>query len=330
MANKEKNIEKKTMRDVFIEQVYYRMHEDDNIFFLCADFGSPKLDNLKKKFKDRFINVGIAEQNLINVSTGLALEGYTVYAYAIAPFLTMRAYEQIRVNLSLHAQLKDININLIGVGAGLSYDVSGPTHHCLEDISIMRTLPNIVIFSPSDWTLVQKFVDYSIKVKKPKYIRFDGKPLPQIYKDIDDTTLENGFNELKKGKDICIISTGYMTHTAINVANSLNDIDIGIIDIFLFRPLNIHLLFDTIKKYKSVITIEEAFINKGGLDSLISYILNGKNSNIKLKRMGFEDKYVFDIGGRDYLHRLNDLDENSIIKTIKTIKDEDNVKVITP
>jgi transketolase len=89
----------KTMRDVFIEEVYHKMHEDKMIFFLSADFGAPALDRVRTKFNDRFINVGIAEQNLINLSTGLALEGFTVYAYAISPFLTMRAYEQIRVNL---------------------------------------------------------------------------------------------------------------------------------------------------------------------------------------------------------------------------------------
>src|SRR3990167_7331166 len=99
------NSEKKTMRDVFIEQIYNRMSVNDSLFFISADFGSPKLDKLRENFKDRFINVGIAEQNLINVSTGLALEGFTVYAYAIATFLTMRAYEQIRVNLALLGQL---------------------------------------------------------------------------------------------------------------------------------------------------------------------------------------------------------------------------------
>jgi transketolase len=151
--------ESKIMREVLIEGIYQRMEQDQSLFFVTADFGSPKLDALREQFKDRFINVGIAEQNLINISTGLALEGFTVYAYAIAPFLTMRAYEQIRVNLSLHAQLKEINVNLIGVGAGLSYDVSGPTHHCLEDITIMRSLPNMTLFSPSDWKLAEKFVD---------------------------------------------------------------------------------------------------------------------------------------------------------------------------
>ena len=97
---------------------------------MTDDMGAPVLDKLKVDFKSRFINVGIAEQNLINVATGLALEGFAVYAYAIAPFF-MRAYEQIRVNLALSGQFKEINVNMIGVGSGVSYEVSGPTHHCL-------------------------------------------------------------------------------------------------------------------------------------------------------------------------------------------------------
>lgn len=314
-------LEKKTMRDVFIEQIYKRMQKDANIFFLCADFGAPKLDILREDFKERFINVGIAEQNLINIATGLALEGYTVYAYAIAPFLTMRAYEQIRVNLSLHAQLKEININLVGVGAGLSYDVSGPTHHCIEDISIMRTLPNMEVFSPSDWVLAQKFVDHSIDVKKPKYIRFDGKPLVQIYENIDDVELEKGFIEIRKGEDVCMVSTGYMTHKALNVAETLlkENIISGVIDIFLIKPFNEDLLFETLKGYRYVVTLEEGFINKGGMDSLISRIIENKKSRILLKRMGFEDLYTFEIGNRDYLHKLNNIDEDSIIKNIKEL-----------
>ena len=310
------------MRDVFIEEIYHRMYEDDDILFISADFGSPKLDSIRKDFKDRFINVGIAEQNLINISTGLALEGYTVYTYAIAPFLTMRAYEQIRINISLHSQLKDMNINIIGVGTGLSYDVTGPTHHCLEDISIMMTLPNITIFSPSDWILSQKFVDYSIKIKRPKYIRFDGKFLPQIYEK-EDIVLEKGFYEIKKGKDICLISTGYMTHKAIDIANTLvtDNINIGVVDIFLLKPLNEDLFFDAIKRYKWVVTLEEAFINKGGLDSLISSILdrNDIENSIRSKRLGFKDTYIFDIGDREYLHKLYGLDNDNIIKIIKKV-----------
>lgn len=315
------NKEKKTMRDVLIEQIYNRMSDDDTIFFLSADFGSPKLDRLRKDYSNRFINVGIAEQNLINVATGLALEGFTVYAYAIAPFLTMRAYEQIRNNLSLLSHTHEINVNLIGVGAGLSYDVSGPTHHCIEDISVIRTLPNITIFSPSDWVLAEKFVDYSIENKRPKYLRFDSKPLPDIYGDKKTMNLQKGFFELAEGNEICVVTTGYMTHTALSAVNILTEdgVNVGLIDIFLLKPLNSDLLFDKLNKYKYIITLEEAFINKGGLDSIISDILSNKESNIKLKKMGFSDAYVFDIGSREYLHKLNNLDEDSIMKRIKEL-----------
>lgn len=308
----------KTMRDVFIEEVYHKMHEDKMIFFLSADFGAPALDQVRTKFSDRFINVGIAEQNLINLSTGLALEGFTVYAYAISPFLTMRAYEQIRVNLSLFSQLKEINVNLIGVGGGLSYGLSGPTHHCLEDITIMRVLPGLSIFSPSDWVLTRRFVDFTINIKKPKYIRLDGQPLPRIYDDNAKFNLEDGFFELVNGENICIVSTGYMTHKALEVARLLSEkkINAGIIDIFLLKPINKNLLLNSLKKYKFFFTLEEAFINKGGLDSLISDILEDK-VDARLKRLGFKDQHTFNVGSRDYLHRINHLDKASIVRTIE-------------
>lgn len=315
------NKEMKAMRDVFIDRIYERMHDDRKIFFLSADFGSPSLDRLRKKFKDRFLNVGIAEQNLINIATGLALEGFSVYAYAIAPFLTMRAYEQIRVNLSLHAQLKQININLIGVGAGLSYDVSGPTHHCLEDISIMMTLPNIDIFSPSDWVLAEEFFDYSLNIKKPKYMRLDSKPMPAIYKDKAKIDWGKGFCELKSGVKVCLIATGFMVHQALRAAENLRaeNINIGVFDIFLLKPLNADSLLEALSKYEHVITLEEAFINKGGLDSLISAILGNKGQNKRLIRMGFNDRYVFEVGDRQYLHKRNNLDEGAIVSNIRKV-----------
>jgi len=313
------NAAMKTMRDVFIETLFHRMHKDKSIFFVCADFGSPKLDALRQKFSDRFVNVGIAEQNLINVSVGLALERYAVYAYAIAPFITMRCYEQIRTNISIYAQLRDVNINLIGVGAGLSYDVSGPTHHCLEDISIMRTLPNIEVFSPCDCGTVEKLVDYSIKVRRPKYMRLDSKPVPLIYDNLSQTALQNGFFEIIKGEAVALVSTGYMTHKALSVAHKLaqDNISVGVIDAFSLKTLNEHLFYETIEQYQSVITLEEAFINKGGLDALVSDILHRKHSDIRLITMGIGDAHVFNIGSREHLHKMNNLDEESIINNIR-------------
>jgi len=309
------NNQLKTMRDAFIETVYERMPENHSIFFLSADMGAPALDGLRQDFKDRFINVGIAEQNLINIATGLALEGYVVYAYGIAPFITMRCYEQIRQNLSISSQIRPLNVNLIGVGTGLSYDLSGPSHHCLEDISIMRLLPNFMVFSPSDWKLAKDFVDYSIKIKMPKYLRFDSRPLPLIYNKVNDLNLEKGFYELLKGKKVCLVSTGFMTHRALKVAKELQNV--GVLDVFLLKPVDENSLFEALKKYEHIITIEEAFINSGGLDSLISKILSDHQSSIKLKRLGINDKHVFEVGDRNYLHKLNNLDEESIIKLAK-------------
>ena len=115
------------MRDAFLRQILARMENDDRVFFVSADFGSPVLDHIRKNYPDRFINVGVAEQNLINVSAGLAIEGFKVFAYAIAPFITMRCFEQLRVDLALLSEVRTMNVDLIGVGAGYSYVVSGPT-----------------------------------------------------------------------------------------------------------------------------------------------------------------------------------------------------------
>jgi transketolase len=309
----------KTMRDAFIEGVYERMKKNKQIFFVSADFGAPALDKLRRDFKDRFINVGIAEQNLINVAAGLGLENYIVYAFAIAPFITMRAYEQIRQSLSIASQINPVNVNLIGVGTGLSYDLSGPSHHCLEDISLMTLLPNFAVVSPSDAKLAGEFVDYSIKTRKPKYLRFDAKALPLLYGNIRDLNLENGFYELKKGRKICLVSTGYMTHTALKAAEKINSI--GVIDVFLLKPLNEKLLLKALEKYNYVVTLEEGFINNGGLDSLVSRIIQDNNGAVKLAaRLGINDKYIFELGERDYLHKLNNCGEENVIKIIQNIK----------
>jgi transketolase len=308
----------KIMRDVVIESITELMKDNSSIFFVAADFGSPKLDRLREEFPDRFLNVGIAEQNLINVSTGLALEGYTVFAYAIAPFISMRCYEQIRVNLAILSQLKPLNVNLIGVGAGFSYDMAGPSHQALEDLSIMRTLPNIEVFSPADWVCAEAYIEYAVQNQSPAYIRLDGKPLPSIYPCKNVLDINQGFHELKKGESICLISTGYMTQKVYSMIQEkkIDDPSIGLIDLYLLKNLNQDRICESLQKYSQIITLEEGFINKGGLDSLIQAIIRNNQLTIPMTVLGIQDSYNFDIGGREFLHSMNQLSEKHIIKQL--------------
>lgn len=306
--------DKKAMRNVYIGKVLKSMASRPDIYFLAADFGAPMLDEIIKHYPGRFINVGIAEQNLINVSAGMAFEGMTVHAYAISSFLATRAFEQVKINLSLHSQVRDLNVNLVGVGAGLSYDISGPTHHCLEDLSVVNSLPGITLFSPSDWVLVEKFHDYALKHNNPKYLRLEGKPVPPIYGRGSGVRIEDCFCELKKGKDVCIVSTGFMTHVALDAVKLAGKKGLrpGLIDLFLLKPLNERRLAKALSRYKYVITVEEGFIGKGGMDSIVLNLLNAHCSGIRMKALGFRDKYIFEHGDRAYLHKLYGIDAAAI------------------
>jgi len=311
----------KTMRDAFIERLSSLMELDDTIMFLTADLGAPSLDVLRAKFPKKFLNVGIAEQNLVNLASGLALEGYKVFAYGIASFLVMRAYEQIRNNVSMLSQFHDLNINLMGLGAGLSYNIGGPTHQSLEDIVLMMTLPNIMTFSPSDSNIVRSLVDYCLDIPKPKYFRLDGHPLPNIYSTVDRNDISRGFKELVTGEDICLVSTGFMTHVALEVSKALGDsgIKAGVLDIYLLKPFNEDGVGKILKRYNIVITLEEAFINKGGLDCTLLRLIYRLNPRIRFLNLGYHDNYLFEIGTRDFLHKKMGLAVDDLISVIQQL-----------
>jgi len=216
-------------------------------------------------------------------------------------------------------QIKPLNINLVGVGAGLSYDVTGPTHHCLEDLSIINTLPNIDIISPSDSSLMDMIDDYWLSKESPKYLRLDGKTHPNIYSNAAEIDLSKGFYKITDGTDAVIISTGYMTHKALKAAERLyaDGYALTVIDTFILKPLNAEALWQVIYSHKLIVTLEESFIHKGGLDGIISNMLQQYNSRARHLRLGFVDKYVFDVGDREYLHTVNGLAIDDICNKIK-------------
>ena len=313
------------MRDAFLERLWREMQRDPQIFFLCADFGSPIVDQIRADFPDRFVNVGIAEQNLINVSSGMALEGYKVFAYAIAPFITMRCYEQIRVNLALLSTVRPLNVNLIGVGAGYSYVMSGPTHQCYEDLTLMRTLPKLRLLSPADCISATALIQTCLNYNEPKYLRLDAQVLPIIY-DITQPDIGKGFNIHSLGDSICIVATGYMLHTALEVLRGLpiTGSKIGLIDLFDLKHFSEADFEREIDRYSVVVSLEEGFRGQGGLDSMLFDFIARRNLNIKLKNIGVELRYSFDLGTRKELHDAVGIGTKAVTKTIIDISN--NIK----
>jgi transketolase len=291
------------MRDALLRRIHGAMETDRSIFFVSADFGSPVLDRIRSDYPERFVNVGIAEQNLINVSAGLALEGYKVFAYAIAPFITMRCFEQIRVSLALLSVVRPMNVNLVGVGAGYSYVVSGPTHQCYEDITLMRALPNFHVMSPADHVTADALFDKCSDVSGPKYLRLDAQVLPVIYTDTTPNLMD-GFKVHRKEGSICLVATGYMLHTAFTVADRLlaGGVKVGVIDLFDLTHFSAERLRQELLHYQTMVSMEEGFSGRGGLDALLCEFMRRVEIDVKLINIGVEGGYRFELGTRAELH----------------------------
>lgn len=314
------------MRDALLENIWQEMAKSEKIFFVTADFGSPVLDKIRADFPKRFVNVGIAEQNLINISAGLALEGFTVFAYAIAPFITMRCFEQIRVSLALLSEVRPMNVNLIGVGAGYSYVVSGPTHQCYEDITLMRALPNFQFYSPADHITAGNLFRRCIDELGPKYLRLDAQVLPVIYQNMQPD-LEEGFNVHKTGTKICLVATGYMLHTALIIANSLSDqgVSVGVIDLIDIARFEREKFEKEIRQYQGIVSMEEGFRGRGGIDSMLFELIARNKIPAQLLNIGVDSRYSFELGSRIELHEQVGLGpetvKKQVIEFIETLND---------
>jgi transketolase len=307
------------MRDALLERIWQGMSENEETFVVSADFGSPILDKIRADFPERFVNVGIAEQNLINVSAGLALEGYVVFAYAIAPFITMRCYEQIRVSLALLSNVREMNVNLIGVGAGYSYVVSGPTHQCYEDITLMRAMPNFQVLSPADHVSASAMFDTCANTSGPKYLRLDAQVLPVIYENLIPD-LAKGFYVHEVGRRCCLIATGFMLHTALKVASQIQSEGekLGVVDLFDLARFSADELEKILSEYSGIVSLEEGFEGRGGMDSMLFDFVARRNIKSKIMNIGVAGSYRFELGTRAELHEQVGIGYKTALEKIRS------------
>lgn len=285
------------MRYAVIKTIYDAALKNKNIYFLTGDLGHVYEKEFKTIIPQQYLNMGLSEQNMIGVAAGLALSGKKVFAYSIVPFITMRCYEQIKDDLCY----QDLDVTLIGIGGGLIYGPYGNTHCSIEDIAVMRVLPNMKIVCPANPQDAQSLTQQLLKKKGPTYIRIGrGKePMPQK----EFTVKFNKGFIVKKGKDITIFSTGTILTEAEKAAQILEEkgISVEIVHMHTVKPLDNNLIKDRIIKRKAIFTIEEHSIIGGLGDAVAELISEGRKEKPIFKRFGVNDIYLSEIGSQEYL-----------------------------
>lgn len=306
-----------TMRDAFWNRIFTKAKENRDIVLLSADFSAPSLDQFRLELPAQYLRLGITEQNMILMATGLALEGKRPFCFAIAPFLTMRCYEQIR----LYAAGMNLPITLVGVGSGLAYADSGYTHHALEDVSIMRALPHMRIFQPCDNATVERMADLVLESASPAYFRLDRYSEDRLIEDPE--TVATGLNVLRPVQPITIMASGYMVKTALKAADALNarGISVGVLDacILPFQQGRFRKLAETMQ---SLLVLEEHTL-PGGLGSYVLECVSDLRLPLTVYRHGLDlsEGYVKEYSGRETVHRQYQIDVGSVMETVEKLEE---------
>ena len=262
----------------------------DDLIILTSDVStSAGLDRFRKTYPDNYIDVGIAEQNLIGIATGLASENYKVITTTFGPFQTLRCCEQIKVNLGY---MKN-KVIMVGLASGIVLGTLGYTHCSIEDISIMRSIPNITVINPADCFEVYKAAFALLKFDKPAYLRLTGtNNSPQVYDKDYDFKIGKSIS-LKKGEMGTIFCTGSMVYPSLMAANKLHidkKIDLQVVNVHTIKPLDVIEISSHIKNSKKIFTIEEHSII-GGLGSAISEVNSSLTNPVNQTFIGLPDDY---------------------------------------
>ena len=307
-----------TMRDVFFNRLYEYAKKDRNIVIVSADFSAPSLDKYRLEMPGQYVFCGISEQSMILLATGLALEGKKVFCYAIAPFLTMRCFEQIRN----YPAGMNLPITLVGVGAGVAYDDSGYTHHVMEDIAIMRTLPHMRVFQPCDNADVERILEYSMQASHPMYVRLDRYGIDAMYK--GERNVCTGLSVVETPQKVTIVASGSMVKVALEVHDQIfaEGRQVGLINLTSI-PVDGDEFERLMSGVQTIITMEE-HTTIGGIGSYILEIISERNLDIKVKRVGFDlsDGYVEHFGGRKTIYRTYRMDTEAVSALIRKEQDE--------
>lgn len=283
------------MRQSALVAVYELAKRDPRVLFIGSDLGPGVLDQMKNEMPERFFMEGVSEANIIGMSAGLAMDGFVPYVNTIATFLTRRCYEQVAVDLCLHK----LPVRLLASGGGAVYAPLGPTHMALEDIAIMRALPNMTVVAPVDAPEMTRVVEATLDWPDPVYIRFAKGGDPVV------SSAENGFTlgkaiAMRSGRDVAIIATGVMTTRSLEAAKLLAEfgIEASVLHVHTIKPLDEGAVRDAATSAALVVTVEE-HSRIGGLGSAVTDVLAEAGITTPQLRLAFPDAFVGTYGSQD-------------------------------
>lgn len=283
------------MRQSALNAVYDLAKRDPRVLFIGSDLGAGVLEQFKTEMPDRYFMEGVSEAAIIGMSAGLAMDGFIPYFNTIATFITRRGYEQVAVDLCLH----DLPVRLLASGGGAVYAPLGPTHMALEDIAAMRALPNMTVFAPVDAPEMTRVIEATLNWPHPAYIRFAKGGDPVV------SSAEHGFEigraiQLRRGRDVTIISTGVMTSRSLEAAKHLADVGIEacVLHVHTIKPLDEQAIREAASGCSLVVTVEE-HSRIGGLGSAVTDVLAEAGISTRQLRLAFPDEFIGTYGSQD-------------------------------
>ena len=301
------------MRKAFINTLAELAALDERILLLTGDLGFMALEPFSGKFPDRFFNVGVAEQNMVGIATGMAESGFVPFVYSIATFASLRPYEFIRNGPVLHRS----KVRVIGVGGGFEYGTAGITHHGLEDVGVMRVQPGLNVIVPADFVQTATALRASWDIPGPVYYRI-GK---------DDETIVPGLNGrfdmgkvevVRDGSDVLLITMGSLASEAVYAANelSVDSIDCTVVVLACLNPPPTDDLLALLSEFPTAVIAEEHYVN-GGLGSLVCEIVAEHGLACRVLRLGIRSSPNGLTGSQGYLRRIHGLNGTSLAETIR-------------
>lgn len=295
------------MRVEFAQAMINAFDKNDSLVFITGDLGYMALEKVQEKFGERFINAGVAEQNMVTVAAALASENFIPWAYSISPFVTLRPYEQIRNDVCLH----NLPVKIVGNGGGYGYGIMGATHHNIEDIGAMRILPNMRVYVPFTASDVEQAVQQMIADKNPNYLRLNmgakvNHPVAPFAQ----------WRKIKGGTKGVVVGTGPVTENIIN-SELADDLEVWVLSVFPIVQLPDELI-SSINVTQKLITIEEHNGECGLRETLSYHLLNHLTSNIKILSLAANGYPSGKYGDQKFHQAENNLGGEGLLKELNS------------